>query len=66
MNDAEKQRKLEVRRAQLTFAAASRAELGFEHSKDRINQRLDVIEPGQAEIAALAEGGKTLEIEAGD
>lgn len=64
MDSAEVKRKRETRRVKLKIAAKMRAELGFRHNLERIDQRLDEIEPAQAEVDALVEGDKTLEIEA--
>ena len=55
-------RKREARRAKLKIAARMRAELAFRHNLERIDQRIDEIEPAQAEIDKALEEGKTLEI----
>jgi hypothetical protein len=62
MTADEAARKREARRTKLKIAAKLRAQLAFQHNLERIDQRIDVIEPAQAEVdKALAEG-KTLEI----
>lgn len=56
-------RKREARRAKLKIAAKMRAELAFKHNLERIDQRIDEIEPAQAEIdRQLEAGGEVLEI----
>lgn len=62
MDAAESARKLEARRAKLRIAAKLRAEISFRHNLERIDQRLDEIEPAQAEIDKMLAEGKTLEI----
>lgn len=57
---------LEVRRAKLKKAAQLRAEKMFEQNLERIDHRLDVIEPALQKIDALAEAGYTpVELEEG-
>lgn len=64
MDQAEIERKREARRAKLKIAARMRAELAFRHNLERIDQRIDEIEPAQAAVDEALEEGKTLEIEA--
>ena len=49
---------LEVRRAKLKKAAQLRAQLMFKQNLERIDHRLDVIEPAQQEIEARAAQGE--------
>jgi len=60
------EQKREARRAKLKIAAKLRAELAFKHNLERIDQRIDVVEPAQDEVDNMLEQGKTLEITAGD
>ena len=47
----------EVRRARLKLSAQHRAEVAFEHALDRIDRRLNVLEPALKEIdARVAQG----------
>jgi hypothetical protein len=55
MNDAQLQ---EVRRAKLKRAAQLRAEQMFRQNLERIDHRIDVIEPALAEIEARAAQGE--------
>ena len=55
-------RKREARRTKLKIAAKMRAELAFKHNLERIDQRIDEIEPAQAEVDRALDAGKTLEI----
>jgi hypothetical protein len=62
MDKAEAELRKEARRAKLKIAAKLRAEIAFRHNLERIDQRLDEIEPAQAEIDKALAKGKTLEI----
>lgn len=61
--DAEIARKREVRRQKLLKAAQLRAEINFRHAVERVNHRIDVVEPALKEFDTAIEEGKTLEIE---
>ena len=62
MTSDEAARKREARRTKLKIAAKMRAELAFKHNLERIDQRIDEIEPAQAEVDRMLEEGKTQEI----
>jgi hypothetical protein len=50
--------KLAVRRARLKRRAQLRAELSFQHALERIDHRLDVQDPADAEIVERAAQGE--------
>jgi hypothetical protein len=50
----------EVRRAKLKTAAALRAKLAYEQSMDRVDHRLDVIDPAIDAIDAQVAQGKPI------
>jgi hypothetical protein len=60
------EQKREARRHKLKLAAKLRAEINFRHALERVDHRIDVIEPAQDEVDRMLEEGKTLEITAGD
>lgn len=63
MDAAEAARKREERRTKLKIAAQLRAEINYRHALERVDHRIDVVEPAIAEFEKSLEAGKTLEIE---
>lgn len=55
--------KSEIRRAKLKRAAQLRAQLAFEHNLQRIDHRIDVLEPALAKIDEQAALGKVVALE---